>query len=292
MATVVASLDVDCEFVFVDDDSPDDSWAVLQRLVRADDRVVALRLASNVRQTRAIFAGTEVAVGDAIVVMDSDLEDPPEFLPDLIHAFQAGHDLVVAQRARRRRPVGRELGSRALGLAARAAGLPISDVGSSFLIMSREVERGVRRELERNGTQLLLPTNFAVSTNPTTRTVTSPLSKPSHYGLRTLLHIGLEFLSIYVAPRLGQLLLRSGAAAGAIALGSAGVGRRWRPLAAMGAAQLLLGWSLSVSDRRDRRDRSEALYEVAERAGRIGSRPTQASGEPGPLPAAPTARRC
>ncbi len=272
LAEMAAASDVEFEFVYVDDASPDGTWDLLTELASSDERVTALRLARNVRQTRAIFAGTEVAVGDAIVVMDSDLEDPPEFVPELVAAYLEGHDLVVATRERRAGTRVRRLGSMVMNLFARALGVQVDDVGSSFLIMSPAIEAGVRRELDRSGVQLILPTNVALAERPTTRRVTEASAAPSTYPAGALLRIGAEFVARYAARRLAVPAAGGGVAAGLLARRAANGGRPWRRAAGVAVASLLAASVLALLPMRRRSDRDRPLYEVAEQAGRATRR--------------------
>lgn len=266
LSAVADASDCRFEFIYVDDASPDRTWEWLTQLARDDPRVVALRLAENVRQTRAIFAGTEVAAGDAIVVMDSDLEDPPEFVAELLEAFRAGHDLVVASRRRPGSPKHRRIGSAAMRIVAGLAGLSVADVGSSFLIMSRSIEAGVRAELDRSGVQLLLPTNFALSERPLTLEVTAPFAARSSYSARVLARLGGEFFGRYVARRAALPVLAAGLAAGAgLAYNPRATRRRPRSGAAVTVATVACAGVLAWLPERRRPDQGNPLYVVAER---------------------------
>jgi len=86
------------ELIFVDDRSPDDSWSTLRHLARRDHRLKVVRLSRNFGQHAAITAGLEYASGDWIVVMDCDLQDPPEQVPVLYEKAQEGFDVVLARR--------------------------------------------------------------------------------------------------------------------------------------------------------------------------------------------------
>ncbi|HMO11734.1 MAG TPA: glycosyltransferase family 2 protein [Actinotalea sp.] len=92
----------DFEFVFVDDGSRDGSVATLTRLASSDPRVVVVELSRNFGHQVAVTAGLDTATGDAIVIMDSDLQDPPEVSVELIRRWEAGADVVYAQRRSRR----------------------------------------------------------------------------------------------------------------------------------------------------------------------------------------------
>ena len=90
------------ELVFVDDGSTDDSRAVLLDLHRRDPRVVVLALSRNFGHQIAITAGVDHARGDAVVVMDADLQDPPEVIPQMVARWREGFDVVYGIRKARR----------------------------------------------------------------------------------------------------------------------------------------------------------------------------------------------
>lgn len=89
------------EVVYVDDGSRDSSVEVLAELHARDQRVRVLRLSRNFGQQAALTAGLDVAAGRAVVMMDADLQDPPEVLPKLMECWRAGFEVVYAVRARR-----------------------------------------------------------------------------------------------------------------------------------------------------------------------------------------------
>jgi polyisoprenyl-phosphate glycosyltransferase len=90
------------ELVLVEDCGPDKSWQRIQALAAADPRVRGLQLARNFGQHRAITAGIDLARGDWIVVMDCDLQDRPEEIPQLLAEARSGFDIVLARRQQRR----------------------------------------------------------------------------------------------------------------------------------------------------------------------------------------------
>jgi glycosyltransferase involved in cell wall biosynthesis len=92
----------DYELILVDDRSPDDSWTVLKALAESDPHVKAIRLSRNFGQHNAITAGLAASQGEWTVVMDCDLQDPPEEISTLYDAARhGGFDLVLARRAAR-----------------------------------------------------------------------------------------------------------------------------------------------------------------------------------------------
>src|SRR3954447_20143178 len=95
--------DLDFEFVYVDDGSRDESLDLLLDLRAGDDRVTVLSLARNFGHQIAVTAGLDAAAGrDAVIVMDTDLQDPPEVSLQLIETWEAGADVAYAQRRTRR----------------------------------------------------------------------------------------------------------------------------------------------------------------------------------------------
>lgn len=90
------------ELVFVDDGSRDGSRDVLLTLAARDPCVVVVELARNFGHQIAISAGLDYARGDGVIVMDSDLQDPPEVLPQFIARWREGYDVVYAVRASRK----------------------------------------------------------------------------------------------------------------------------------------------------------------------------------------------
>jgi glycosyltransferase involved in cell wall biosynthesis len=93
------------EMVFVDDGSTDGSFALLEDAARRDPRIVAISLSRNFGHQAAITAALDHVSGDATVVMDGDLQDAPEDIPDLVATFHEGYDVVYARRARRKEPL-------------------------------------------------------------------------------------------------------------------------------------------------------------------------------------------
>jgi dolichol-phosphate mannosyltransferase len=99
---VVATLEgIDFELVLADDGSKDATPAILAELAAHDDRVKVVTLSRNFGHQAAITAGLDHARGDAVVMMDGDLQDPPEVMPAMIEAWQRGVDVVYAVRASR-----------------------------------------------------------------------------------------------------------------------------------------------------------------------------------------------
>jgi polyisoprenyl-phosphate glycosyltransferase len=99
---VLAGLPGGAEVVFVDDGSTDLSHDLLTELVSRDPRVRVIQLSRSFGHQIAITAGLDAASGKAIVIMDADLQDPPEVVPELVARWREGFDIVSAVREERR----------------------------------------------------------------------------------------------------------------------------------------------------------------------------------------------
>lgn len=125
------------EIVLVDDRSRDDSWNSVLQLGREDPHVKAVRLSRNFGQHAAITAGVSQASGNWTVVMDCDLQDPPEAIPDLYSKALDGKDIVFAKRRVRRQSLARRFANRAYFRLRRAlAGVDLETEHSNLSIMS------------------------------------------------------------------------------------------------------------------------------------------------------------
>jgi len=98
---VMGQLDGAAEVVFVDDGSKDASYQLMVGVNAADPRFKIVQLSRNFGHQIAITAGLDVASGQAVIVMDADLQDPPEVIPQLAARWREGYDVVYAVRERR-----------------------------------------------------------------------------------------------------------------------------------------------------------------------------------------------
>ena len=101
LTAVFDSLDLACAVLYVDDGSLDDTYAVMRELGTDDPRVATLRLSRNFGKELALTAGLDHADADAVVVIDADLQDPPELIRTFIEHWREGFDVVYGTRASR-----------------------------------------------------------------------------------------------------------------------------------------------------------------------------------------------
>jgi polyisoprenyl-phosphate glycosyltransferase len=101
VSAVMDRLDGTSELILIDDGSQDLTLERVRELHDRDNRVVYLRLARHFGHQIAITAGLNYVRGDVIIVLDADLQDPPELIPDLVALWQQGYYVVHAQRTKR-----------------------------------------------------------------------------------------------------------------------------------------------------------------------------------------------
>jgi dolichol-phosphate mannosyltransferase len=149
---VAEKLDGTSEFVLVDDGSSDGSRTRMLELRERDPRVKIVSLSRNFGHQLAISAGLDFASGEAIVMMDADLQDPPELVPEMVARWREGFDVVHATRPVRAgegrlKQAGRRLYYRMLR---RAADVPLAVDAGDFRLVDRRVADIVRNMREPN----------------------------------------------------------------------------------------------------------------------------------------------
>ncbi|SFT41006.1 dolichol-phosphate mannosyltransferase [Algoriphagus locisalis] len=100
------------EIILIDDGSPDNSWEILEELASIHPEIKGIKLSRNFGQHYAITAGLDAAKGDWIVVMDCDLQDRPEEIPNLLAKAEQGFAVVLARRANRQDGFAKRLSSK------------------------------------------------------------------------------------------------------------------------------------------------------------------------------------
>lgn len=101
LTQVLSAMEGDYELIYVNDGSRDQTPQILRELAAADSHVRALQFAKNAGHQMAVTAGLDYAQGDALVIIDADLQDPPELIPQMAEKWRAGTQVVFAQRRAR-----------------------------------------------------------------------------------------------------------------------------------------------------------------------------------------------
>ena len=101
LSSILAQIEWSYEIIAIDDGSTDSTLEVLRALAAADDRIKVVSFSRNFGHQAAITAGMDFASGDAIVIIDADLQDPPELIPVMLDEHEKGYDVVSPQRIHR-----------------------------------------------------------------------------------------------------------------------------------------------------------------------------------------------
>ncbi len=136
------------EIIFVDDGSYDQTLSLLQNLCKKDKQIKTIRLSRNFGHQAAISAGIRQAKGDAVVIMDGDLQDPPEELPRFLDKWREGYQVVYAIRKNRKEPffkkIAYKLFYRLLGMISNIS-IPLDS--GDFCVMDRKVVQVLNNDM-------------------------------------------------------------------------------------------------------------------------------------------------
>lgn len=180
------------EVLLVDDASPDNSWEIISELAQADPRFIGIRLSRNFGQHPAISAGLEQSRGEWVVVMDCDLQDRPEEIPNLYNKASEGYEQVVAVRSVRQDVWLKRYTSRIyVGMLSYLSGRKINPAVGNFGIYHRTVIDVIVSLKEQGRTFGLLA--LWVGYRRTELDVTH-MHRPygnSSYSIRSLIRLGL-----------------------------------------------------------------------------------------------------
>jgi glycosyltransferase involved in cell wall biosynthesis len=151
LTETLRGLGLSYELIFVDDRSPDGAWQVIREIALADPGVRALRLSRNFGQQAAITAGIGASRGTWTVVMDCDLQDPPELIADLYAKTQEGFDIVLGRRKQKKHSFVRLLAARLYFKFIRLfLGVHISGEYGSFSMIAAKVREAFLRVPDRD----------------------------------------------------------------------------------------------------------------------------------------------
>lgn len=152
LTSALAGVDADFEFIWIDDGSRDETWARMEACHERDPRVFGLRLSRNFGKEAALSAGIDHANGDAVLLMDGDLQHPPDVAPKLISKLSEGYDMVYAMRDGRKHdgPVRSFLSRLFYAFWDRFADTKLPPDAGDFRIMNRKAADALKELRERN----------------------------------------------------------------------------------------------------------------------------------------------
>ncbi|MDQ0827257.1 glycosyltransferase involved in cell wall biosynthesis [Arthrobacter sp. B2I5] len=148
---VASVLNYGVEMIFINDGSTDNSLNLLTALQDRDQRVTIIDLARNFGHQLAVTAGLDASTGDAVIVLDSDMQDPPEICLELVKRWEAGYDVVYAQRRTRKDTAFKKWTAAAFyRLLGRVADVDIPPNTGDFRLMDRRVVDEVNKYREHD----------------------------------------------------------------------------------------------------------------------------------------------
>ena len=151
LAAVLDQLDLRSTVLYVDDGSRDDTYAVMESLRAADARVSTLKLSRNFGKELALTAGLDHADGDAVIVIDADLQDPPELIPEFVRYWREGNDIVYGTRSSRAGETGLKKLTAAgfYRVMSRLSATPVPRDTGDYRLLSRRALDGLKQLRER-----------------------------------------------------------------------------------------------------------------------------------------------
>ena len=148
---VVSQSRYEFEFIFVNDGSTDESLNILNELKILDPRIVVIDLARNYGHQIAVTAGLDASTGDAVIIMDSDLQDPPAVSLRLLDRWEEGYDVVYAQRASRQDTAFKKwTASMFYSVLAKVAEIDIPKNTGDFRLLDRQVVDEINKFREQD----------------------------------------------------------------------------------------------------------------------------------------------
>ncbi|HET8941927.1 MAG TPA: glycosyltransferase family 2 protein [Rudaea sp.] len=151
LTAVLGTLDMHSNVLYVDDGSRDDTWAVLCELRADDSRVATLKLSRNFGKELALTAGLDHVDADAVIVIDADLQDPPELIPEFVRCWREGYDIVYGTRATRagESPLKKLTSAGFYRVMERLSATPIPRDTGDFRLLSRRAVNAMKLLRER-----------------------------------------------------------------------------------------------------------------------------------------------
>ncbi len=201
--TVLAAIDAEFELIWIDDGSRDETWARIEACRARDPRILGLRLSRNFGKEAALSAGIDYARGDAVILMDGDLQHPPDMIPKLTGKLAEGYDMVYAARdGRKHDGAARSLLSRLFYFIwENFADTKIPADSGDFRIMNRKAADALKSLRERNRFMKGLYAWVGFEQTAIPYEVQPRRANKSAWSLRTLMsYARLAFISFSAIP--------------------------------------------------------------------------------------------
>lgn len=197
LTRALKSLGADYEILYVDDGSRDGTLAILRDLHRADPRVLVVALSRNFGHQIAISAGLDAARGAAVVVIDADLQDPPELIPELVARWREGNEVVYGSRTARRGESAPRLWITGLyyRLLRRVSDVAMPAEAGDFRLLDRRVVDVLKAMPERDRYLRGMVSWIGFRQRPVPYVREARAAGKGHYSLARLARLGLDGLT-------------------------------------------------------------------------------------------------
>jgi dolichol-phosphate mannosyltransferase len=210
--------DLDHRIVLVDDGSTDETLRVLNELAAADEHVQVYSLSRNFGHQIALTAGCDVARGDALVLMDSDLQHPPELIPEMVAKWRAGADVVSAVRLRTTgaSPFKQQSARAFYGLLNSVSDTHVIPGAADFLLLSRRAHAALLRMPETHRFLRGMVSWIGFRREVVEYVAPARRAGESHYTLRRMMRLASDALfsfssaPVRLATRMGLAVVASG----------------------------------------------------------------------------------
>ena len=222
---ILDGAEIDHELLFIDDGSRDKTWAEIQKAAETNRRVVGIHFSRNFGKESAMFAGLEQARGDCCVVIDCDLQHPPEKIVSMYRLWEEGYEVVEGIKSDRGDETGlhRFAANSFYGLISRATGMNMAD-SSDFKLLDRKVVDTLNQMPERN--VFFRALSFWVGFKRTTvrYRVRDRIAGESKWSTRSLIRYAINNIGsfssapLHIITLLGILMLVTAVVFGVVAL--------------------------------------------------------------------------
>ncbi|MCB0346857.1 MAG: glycosyltransferase family 2 protein [Bdellovibrionales bacterium] len=198
LTSVAAAASLNCQFVFVDDGSSDQTVSRLMAIAGDDERVMIVNFRRNFGQTAAMAAGFDFADGDIIVTMDGDLQNDPAEIPNMIAKLEEGYDMVAGWRKNRQdKFLSRKLPSMiANRIISSTTNVRLHDYGCTLKVMRSEVAKNIQLYGEMHRFIPALAAELGVKVAEVPVNHRARVAGTSKYGISRTFRVLLDLLTV------------------------------------------------------------------------------------------------
>lgn len=252
---ILFSKDIQHKFLLVDDGSKDNSWQEMCRLADDKPQVSVIRLSRNFGKEYALCAALENAAGDAVVVMDSDLQHPPELIPEMVRLWQEeGYDVVEGVKADRgKESLGGKIAALTFYKLFKSSTKIDIGIASDFKLMNRKALDAWKQMPERNTFFRGLSAWVGFNRYALPFEVAPRAGGETKWTLKGLIRLAINSITSYTAAPLfmvfwlGLIMLFAGAILGVQTLANYFMGRAADGFSTVILLQLLIGSGIMIS---------------------------------------------